>query len=97
MLHETIRADLATAVPSLTDEQIGKIADALEAHAARERTWEDYLADGRRWARSHARGPLSRGSLASHARAYADVNCPARIKDAHFAAVKAARDAEFAK
>lgn len=32
MLHETIRADLATAVPSLTDRQIGKIADALTSH-----------------------------------------------------------------
>ena len=59
-----------------------------------EKTWEDYLADGRRWARSNARGPLTRGSLAFHARAYAEVNCPHRIKNAHFAAAKAARDLE---
>ena len=62
-----------------------------------EKTWEDYLADGRRWARSNARGPLTRGSLAFHARAYAEVNCPHRIKTAYFAAAKAARDLECSK
>lgn len=66
------------------------------------KTWDDYLADGRQWARTmHSRAghvlPLTRGTLEHHARAYADVNCPARIKDAHFAAAKAARDLEFAK
>ena len=61
-----------------------------------EKTWADYLQDGREWARRSFH-PLSSHilNIEATAFAYADMNAPRGLKLAHFAAAKALRDAEF--
>ena len=62
-----------------------------------EKTWPDYMQDGREWARRTFH-PLSSHIIAIEhtAFAYADMMAPRALKLAWFAAAKAARDLEFA-
>lgn len=63
------------------------------------KTWPDYLADGREWARTkaltHNGGNPSDAQVEDWARAYADTTAPVAVRAAYFAAAKAARDVEF--
>lgn len=61
-----------------------------------EKTWADYMQEGRDWARAtfHPKSSHIIG-IENTAFAYADMNAPVAVKRAHFAAAKAARDAEF--
>ncbi len=85
-------ADPKFSAAALTDRQ------ARASQKPKGKTWAEHMEDGRAWARGLRAGSsanINDYAVEQTAFGYADVHASPAAKAAHFAAAKAARDAEF--